>query len=165
MLENLEQLVRENSQELVVNNSQVPNEQNEQVIQAASGSIVDVLKDKIGSGNITDLISSFTQGNGAGGNSIEQITSQFTNKLSGLGINADTAKGIGASLIPLVLSKFFNKAADPNDSSFNLQDILGKFAGGADGKFDLNDVKDMFNGGGKDGNEGGGLLDKLKGLF
>ncbi len=159
MLENLEQLVRENAQELVVNNSAVPNEQNEQVIQAASGSIVDVLKEKAGSGNIGDLISSFTQG---GGN-LEQITSSFSDKLGGLGINAETAKSIGSSLIPMVMSKFFNKAADPNDSSFDLQDILGRF-GGADGKFDLNDVKDLL-GGGQDGQAGGGLLDKLKGLF
>lgn len=162
MLENLEQLVRENSQELVIDNPQVPNEQNEQVIQAASSSITDVLKGQNGSGGIADLISSFTQGNG--GNPLEQITSNFTDKLSGLGINAETAKSVGASLIPMIMAKVFNKAADPNDSSFNLQDILGKVAGGADGKFDLNDVKDMF-GSAKDGAEGEGLLDKLKGLF
>lgn len=164
MLENLEQLVRDNSQELVIENAQVPNEQNEQVIQAASGSIVEVLKDKIGSGNITDLISSFTQGNGIGGNMLEQATASFTDKLGGLGINAETAKNIGSSLIPTVLSKFFNKAADPNDNSFNLQDILSQF-GGADGKFDFNDVKDLLGGGAKGENGEGGLLDKLKGLF
>ncbi|WP_113663654.1 hypothetical protein [Pedobacter nanyangensis] len=163
MLENLEQLVRDNSQALVIDNAQVPNEQNEQVIQAASGSIVEVLKDKIGSGNITDFISSFTQGGGPGGNMMEQATASFTDKLGGLGINAETAKNIGSSLIPMVLSKFLNKAADPNDSSFNLQDILGQF-GGADGKFDFNDVKDLL-GGEKNENGGGGLLDKLKGLF
>ncbi len=162
MLENLEQLVRENSQELVINNAQVPNEQNENVIQAASGSIVDVLKEKVGSGGIGDLISSFTQGGNGGG--LEQITASFTDKLGGLGINAETAKSIGASLIPMVMSKFFNKTADPNDSSFDLQDILAKL-GGADGKFDFNDVKDLLGGGGKDSTEGGGLLDKLKGLF
>ncbi|WAC42217.1 hypothetical protein [Pedobacter sp. SL55] len=162
MLENLEQLVRENSQELVINNAQIPNEQNENVIQAASGSIVDVLKEKVGSGGIGDVISSFTQGgNGSG---LEQITASFTDKLGALGINAETAKSIGASLIPMVMSKFFNKTADPNDSSFDLQEILGKL-GGADGKFDFNDVKDLLGGGGKDGEEGGGLLDRLKGLF
>lgn len=165
MLENLEQLVRDNSQELVIDNPQVPNEKNEQVIQAASSSITDMLKGQNGSGGIADLISSFTQGNGAGGNALGQITSNFTDKLGGLGINTETAKSIGASLIPMIMSKFFNKAADPNDSSFNLQDVLGKVAGGADGKFDLNDVKDLFGGSAKDGAEGGGLLDKLKSLF
>jgi len=54
MLENLNELVRENVQDTVVNNSEIPNEQNEQVIQAASGSIFDTLKDQISSGNAED---------------------------------------------------------------------------------------------------------------
>ncbi len=165
MLENLVQLVRENAQDLVVNNDQVPNEKNEQVIEAASSSITDVLKGQVGSGGIADLISSFTQGGGGNSSAVNQVASNFTDKLSGLGINAVTANSIGAALIPMVMAKFFNKAADPGDSSFNIQDILGKVAGGADGKFDLNDVKDMVGGGSKDGAEGGGMLDKLKGLF
>lgn len=169
MEQQLEQLIRDNAQDSVINNDQVPNEKNEQVIHAASSSITDVLKEKSGSGGIAELISSFTSGNGDGGNTVEQVKNTFASKLGGLGINADTAKSIGASLIPMIMSKFFNKAADPNDSSFNLQEIIGKFAGGADGKFDMNDVKDMFNGGDKgassDGKGDGGIVDKLKGLF
>ena len=164
----LEQLIRDNGQDCVMDNDQVPNEKNEQVINAASSSITDVLKEKSSSGGTTDLINSFTSGNGDGGNMVEQVKNTFASKLSGLGINAETAKSIGAALIPLIMSKFFNKAADPNDSSFNLQEIIGKFAGGADGKFDMNDVKDMFNGGDKgassDDKGDGGIVDKLKGL-
>ena len=163
MLENLEKLIRDNAQELVINNPDIPNEQNEQVIQAASGSIVDALKNQIGGGNITDLIGSLGQGNA--GAVVNEVSDSFAGKLGALGINMDTAKSIGAALIPMIMAKFFNKAADPKDSSFDLQDILGKLAGGADGKFDLNDITDMLGGGkGKDG-AGGGLLDKLKGLF
>ena len=51
MLENLNEMVRENVQESVVNNAAIPNEHNEAVIQAASGSIFDTLKDKLSSGN------------------------------------------------------------------------------------------------------------------
>ena len=169
MEQQLEQLIRDNAQDSVINNDQVPNEKNEQVIHAASSSITDVLKEKSSSGSIADLISSFTSGSGEGGSTVEQVKNTFASKLSGLGINAETAKSIGASLIPMIMSKFFSKAADPNDSSFNLQEIIGKFAGGADGKFDMNDVKDIFKGGDKgadnDGKEGGGIVDKLKGLF
>ena len=162
MLENLEQFIRDNAQDLVVNNNQIPNEHNEQVIQAASGSIVDTLKNQLGSGNIGDIISSFTQGDGANGLA-NQATNNFADKLGALGINMDTAKSIGASLIPMIMAKFFNQSNEAG-GGFNLQDTLGKLAGGADGKFDLNDVKDML-GGGNDGEAGDGLLDKLKGLF
>jgi hypothetical protein len=173
MLENLEQFIRDNAQDLVVNNNQIPNEQNEQVIQAASGSIVDTLKSQLASGNIGDIISSFTQGDGASGVA-NQATDNFTNKLGALGINMDTAKSIGAALIPMIIAKFFSQSGASAGANagggFNLQDILGKVAGGADGKFDFNDVKDILSGGSKsgDGKEqqgGGGLMDKLKDLF
>ncbi|MNX68748.1 hypothetical protein D3C86_999460 [compost metagenome] len=83
-----------------------------------------------------------------------------------MGINMETAKNIAASVIPSIMGKLVNKTNDPNDSSFNIQDVIAKVSG-PDGKFDLSDVTRMFtektdvNGDGKDD----GLVDKLKGLF
>ncbi len=169
MLENLEQLVRDHAQELIVNNNDVPNEQNDSAIQAASGSIFDTLKEQVSSGKLSELANVFNQREVDASNPVVQnATSSFTDKLAGLGINLETAKKIGASLIPVIMSKLVNKTNDPNDSSFNIQDMLGKFAGGADGKFDLTDVMGMFNGANptQEGQQqGGGMLDKLKGLF
>lgn len=170
MLENLEQLVRENSQDAIVNNSEVPNEKNELAIQAASSSIFDTLKAQLASGNVSAIANIFNQGN-ASPNSpvVQQATGSLTDKLAGLGISAETAKSIGASIIPMILGKLANKTNDPNDSSFNLKDMLGKLAGGGDGKFDLGDVMGMFTGGNQNqaqsGQGEGGMLDKLKGLF
>lgn len=170
MLENLEQLVRDNAQDAIVNNSAVPNEQNEAAIQAASSSIFDTLKEQLSSGNAASIADIFNKGE-ASENSpvVQQATSSLTDKLAGFGINAETAKSIGASIIPVILGKLANKTNDPNDSSFNIQDVLGKLAGGSDGKFDLTDVIGMFNGGGQAQTNSqpteGGMLDKLKGLF
>ena len=55
MIENLEQLVRDNAQELIVNNNSVPNENNEAAIKAASGSIFDTLKEQMTAGNLSQL--------------------------------------------------------------------------------------------------------------
>ncbi|WP_316832614.1 hypothetical protein [Pedobacter aquatilis] len=169
MLENLSELVRENVQESVVNNSDIPNEHNEAVIQAASGSIFDSLKDQLSSGNIGGLAEIFNTGNAEGAAVTQQAAGSFTDKLAGLGINAETAKGLAASVIPAILGKLTQKTADPNDSSFNIRDILGNLAGGADGKFDVSDVIGMFNGNnqGQAGGatESGGIMDKLKGMF
>jgi hypothetical protein len=171
MLENLNELVREHVQDAVVNNSAIPNEQNEAVIQAASGSIFDTLKNQLSSGNVGSLVDLFKGGNAEGSDVAQQATGSFVEKLSGLGINAETAKSVAASVIPAIVGKFTQKTNDPDDSSFNIHDILGKLAGGADGKFDLSDVIGMFGGSGSAQQSsgtaaaGGGILDKLKGLF
>lgn len=166
MLENLNQLVKENVQDAIVNNSEVPNEQNEAAISAASGSIVDAIKQQLSSGNINNLLEVFKGGNAEGSAVAQQAASGFTDKLAAMGINLESAKNIAASVIPSIVGKFVNKTNDPNDSSFNIQDVIAKVSG-PDGKFDLSDVTRMFtektdvNGDGKDD----GLMDKLKGLF
>ena len=173
MLENLNELVRENVQDSVVNNSEIPNEQNEQVIQSASGSIFDTLKDQISSGNVGRLAEIFNSGNAEGSAVTQQAAGSFTDKLAGLGINAETAKKLAATVIPVIIGKLTQKTADPNDSSFNIKDVLGSLAGGSDGKFDVSDVIGMFNGGrpalaaNQNGETpvNGGILDKLKGMF
>ena len=166
MLENLNQLVKENVQDAIVNNSEVPNEQNEAAISAASGSIVDAIKQQLSSGNINNLLEAFKGGNAEGSAVAQQAASGFTDKLAAMGINLESAKNIAASVIPSIVGKFVNKTNDPNDSSFNIQDVIAKVSG-PDGKFDLSDVTRMFtektdvNGDGKDD----GMMDKLKGLF
>lgn len=171
MIENLNNLVRENVQDAVVNNTQIPNEKNEEVIQAASGSIFDTLKDQLASGNINGLADIFNTGNTENAPVVQQATGSFTDKLAALGINADTAKSIAASVIPMIIAKLTQKTADPNDSSFNIQDILGNLGGGSDGKFDVSDIIGMFNGSGQANSgaagpaPGGGIMDKLKGMF
>jgi len=167
MLENLNEMVRENVQESVVNNAAIPNEKNEAVIQAASGSIFDSLKDQLSSGNIGAITDIFNGNKAEGTQVAEQASGSFIDKLSGLGINADTAKSLASSIIPGLIAKFTQKTNDPNDSSFNLKDVLGSL-GGEDGKFDVSDVIGMFNGGqsqqGEQAGEGG-IMDKLKGMF
>lgn len=170
MLENLNQLVRDNVQDAVVNNSEIPNEQNEAVIQAATGSIFDTLKDQVSSGNIGALADVFNSGNPGDSAVTQQAAGSFTDKLAGLGINSTVAKTLAASIIPMIIGKLTQKAADPNDGSFNITDILGKLGGGADGKFDVSDVIGMFTGGQAQNGQsaeaqGGGMLDKLKGMF
>lgn len=166
MLENLNQLVKENVQDAIVNNSNVPDEQNEAAVSAASGSIVDAIKQHLSTGNLGSILDAFKGGNAEGSAIAQDATAGFTDKLAGMGINLDTAKSIAASVIPSIVGKFVNKTNDPNDSSFNIQDVISKVSG-PDGKFDLSDVTRLFtektdvNGDGKDDS----LIDKVKGFF
>ena len=50
--------------------------------------------------------------------------------MSKFGINESQAGGIVQKLIPIVMSKFASKTNDPNDSSFDLNGIMGALGGG-----------------------------------
>lgn len=166
MLENLKQLIKENAQNAILQNSEVPNDQNDAAIDAASGSIMDALKQQLSSGNLNSLVDVFKGGNFQDNAVVQEASSSFIGKLEGLGINLESAKSIAGSFIPEIMGKFANKTNDPNDSSFNLSDIVTSISG-PDGKFQLSDLTNLISGqndGGSDTNQGG-IVDKLKGLF
>lgn len=164
MLEQLQSLIRETGLSSVVQNRDVPDEHNEAVMQEAQHSILSGLQ-HMDMSQISQLIQ---QGGAAGSSEAATgMTSRFAGNIAEkFGINANIAQTIGASLIPSVLGKFFNKANDPNDNSLNLQDILGSLTGSTnsgniqntissigskfgldkdgDGDVDLNDITKIF---------------------
>lgn len=167
MLENLNNLVREETEESIVKNSAIPNEQNEQAIQAASGSIEEVLQEKASSGDFGELSQLFKGGDFLNNPIVSKIKDVFASKLGGMGIDGNAASGAAAGIIPALIAKLVNRTNDPNDQGFDLQSMLKQFAG-PDGKFDLNDVMGMFNK--KDdqqpgSNAQGGLGEVLGGFF
>lgn len=163
MLENLQNLVRQHAGDAIINNPSIPNERNDEAVEAASDSIVGGLKDAVSKGNITDVMNLFKGGEQAApqsalaqnikGGFVENLTKKF-------GLDQGKAGQIASTLIPIVLQKFVHKTNDPNDKSFDLQDVLGKLGGGAGiGKDILGKL------GGSNNEEGGGLMGKVKGLF
>jgi hypothetical protein len=152
MLENLIKLVKEQAGEAIINNPAIPNEHNDAACETTAGSIIDSLKGLTGSGDLSGIISLF-QGGGSSGNS--NVVSNITSNVAGdlmkrFGLDTGAASGIVQSLIPDVLNKLVSKTNDPEDKSFDLQDILGTLTGGQ-----------------PDGNQGsgGGILNAIKGLF
>ena len=167
MLENLNNLVREEAEETIVKNPAIPNEQNENAIQAASGSIEEVFQEKASSGDFGGLAQLFKGGDFLNNPIVSKIKEVFAGKLGNLGVDGNAASGAAAGIIPALIEKFVKRTNDPNDKGFDLQSILKQF-GGADGKFDISDVTGMF--GKKDdqqqGNtEQGGLGDAVGGFF
>lgn len=159
MLEQLKQLIEENAQEAIVKNNEVPDHQNEAAIAAASNSIFDTLKAQLTSGNLDNLANIFKGGNVQNSEVAQEASSKFIERLEGLGVNVDAAKNIAGKLIPNIIDKFVNKTNDPNDNSFNLNEIITSISG-SDGKFQLSDLTNLLGGG-----NAGGIVDKLKGLF
>jgi len=167
MLDQLMQLVQQNAQGSVVENDNVPNQYNEAVMQEAGSSIFSGLQNIMNNGGI-EQVSSLLQGNDNANESniVNQLSGGFIDNITQkFGIDKNAASGIAATLIPQVISALTNKAKDPNDSSIDLQGIMGALQGGnggsisstinsvggmlgldkdKDGDVDLSDITKMF---------------------
>ena len=153
MFDQLTDLVKQFGQQDVVENAAVPNENNEAVMEHASGSILDSLKNIASQEGGADLIGSLFQGNNAADGS-NPVVQQITNQLSGslgekFGLSSDAASGVAGSLIPKVLGSLIGGAKDPNNPGINITDIIGAITSG-------------------NGASGGGIMDaisKYGGMF
>lgn len=132
MLEQLTQLVQQYGGDAVVNNTAVPNEHNEAVIGETSTSIFAGLQKIASEGGAEQLAGLF---NGTSSiDSSNPVVQQLTQQLSGnlgqkFGLSGEASSGVAASMIPQILNSLVNKAKDPNDSSFNISDIISSISG------------------------------------
>jgi hypothetical protein len=132
MLEQLFDLVKQNSQEAIVQNPAVPNENNEDVMQTIMGSITGGLQEHAQAGNLTGLMGLLSGNSGTSSSSLmnNPIISAIAGKaisaiMEKFGMNSQTAGGIVASVLPGVLGGLISKVSNPGDSSIDFNDILG----------------------------------------
>ena len=136
MFEQLTELVKQYGSDAVVNNPAVPNEHNEAVMEEANGSIISGLKDMVASGNVGDLAGMLS-----GKTPIDMnnpVVAELAGKVTGnlgekFGLSQDAAGSVAGGLIPQVLSGLVNKAKDPNQPGFNIQDIIASISNGQGG--------------------------------
>ena len=185
MFEQLTQLVQQFGNDAVVRNDAIPNEQNEAVMNEASSSILSGLQKMVSEGGVEQLAGLFNGNNAASTSNpaVQQLTEQLTGNLgSKFGLSNEVASGVAGSMIPKILGSLVGKAKDPNDSSFNISDLVSAISGGgqnsgimdaiskyggqfgldqnADGKVDMSDAIDAVT---KNSGGVGGLLGKLFG--
>lgn len=130
MLDNLMQLVKEHAGDAIINNPAIPNERNDEAIQTASSGIFDSLKNQLSNGGLDSIKGLFDQGNVQSNPMVNQISGNVAGELmKKFGLDSNAAGGIVQSLIPTVMEKFVNKTNDPNDSSFDMGDILKNLGG------------------------------------
>lgn len=157
MLDQIEGLISKYAKEAVSENKEVPSEKSEVVSDAASSSIMDLLKEKASSNDISSITSMFNSEKGIQ-DSVSQLSGGFIEKLMGQGFNMDNAKDIAMSLLPMILSKFTGKSGG---SGGNVMDILTQLSG----KGDLGSMLGGLMGGDKGKSSGGGMLGKMKDLL
>lgn len=179
MFETLMNLVQQNAGSAITNNPAIPNEHNNTAMQTVAESIMGGLGQQAQGGGLGNLMGMVVNGGGnVQDNPVTQGVQQNVEQslMQKLGISPGVAMSIAGSLVPMVLGKLMNKAADPNDHSVDGNSIMGAATGQqgmdwmgmagsamADGKLDMNDF--MRVAGGQAGGGGGGLGGMLGGLF
>lgn len=148
MFEQLTALVQHYGHEAVVKNDAVPNEQNEAVLDEANSSILSGLK-QMASGDNMGQLAGLLNGSSPIDSSnpvVQQLTQQLTGNLGEkFGLDNDAASGISGNLIPKVLGSLVGKAKDPNDSSFEVSDLVNAISGG-NGNSGLMDAVSKYGG-------------------
>ena len=160
MFEQLMNLVKQNSGEAIINNPAVPNEQNEEVMSTASGSIMDTLKGMMSGGGASSVLNLFNNQNSNADVSNHPVTQNVSSNLvstlmSKFGIGGDKAGGIASMLIPMVMSKLVSKTNDSNDSSFDIQGIFNSLSGNKTSGMDVGNLVSQFGGNALDKNNDG----------
>jgi len=136
MFEQLTELVKQYGGDAVVNNPAVPNEHNEAVMEEANGSILSGLKDIVASGNVGDLAGMLSGKTPIDMNNpvVAELAGKVTGNLGDkFGLSQEAAGSVAGGLIPQVLSGLVNKAQDPNQPGFNVQDIIASISNGQGG--------------------------------
>lgn len=180
MFETLMNLVQQQSGQAVVQNPAIPNEQNNDVMQTITESIMGGLGQQAQGGGLGNLLGMVAGGQNVQDNPVTGGVQQHVeqNLMQKLGISPAVAMSIAGAVVPMVLSKLMHKASDPNDNSVDGNQIMGAATGQqgtdwmgmassamADGKLDMGDLMRVMGnqGGGQQG--GGGLGGMLGGLL
>lgn len=189
MLEQLLNMVKDNSQDAIVNNPAIPNQFNDSAQSSIMESIMGGLQNEVQGGNIGGLLGLLTgkQAAGSGLMSNPIVAGIAQNAIGSLmdkfGVENAAAKGIVASVLPGVINSLITKTNDPNDSSIDMNSVFGSLMGGqaqpqqqgfdfnqigaalSDGKLDMNDVMNIGGSLLQGNSGGGGLGGLLGGLF
>ena len=145
MFDNLLNLVKEHAGDAIINNPAIPNEKNDEAIHTTTTSIVDTLKNQLGSGNLSSIMDMFNGSNvlGAVGSTVQ--SNAVSDLMKKFGIDSAQANGIAGKIIPAVMEKFVKKTNDPNDNSFDLSDIINSLGGNSTSGGVGGMLKGLFN--------------------
>jgi len=130
MFEKLYQLVKNNAGTAVIDNPAIPVKYHEAVINEASSSIIEVMKNQLETGKIKELIK-FFQFSGIYNNwLVSSIINKFANKLNNFyGIEPASAMQTANTLITPVMAELVKEAKDEQNLDFGLGNFLSKLTG------------------------------------
>ena len=143
MFEKLFLLVKNNAGAAVINNPVIPEKHREAVLNDASSSIIEVLKNHVESGKLKDLVKYFQFTGSYNNPLITSMVNKFANKLNNYyNIGSQEAQETANLLIPPVMQELIKQSKGSHNKEFALSAMLSKLNGNvADMGLLLNQLK------------------------
>lgn len=134
MFEKLFMLVKNNAGKAVIENPVILEKDRDAVMNDASSSIIEVLKNQMDSGKLKDLVKYFQYPDIYENPLIDSAVNRFTNKLNNYyNITIEKAAQIAHDLIPPVMHEMIKQSkVEEKNNDFSLNAILSKLAGNMD---------------------------------
>ncbi|MBL4678423.1 MAG: hypothetical protein JKY70_19805 [Mucilaginibacter sp.] len=134
MFEKLFMLVKNNAGKAVINNPEIQEKDRDAVMNDASSSIIEVLKNQMDSGKLKDLVKYFQYPGIYENPLIDSAVNRFTNKLNNYyNITIEKATQIANDLIPPVMQEMIKQSKqEEQNNDFNLKALLSKLNGNMD---------------------------------
>jgi hypothetical protein len=130
MFEKLFMLVKNNAGTAVIDNPSIPVKYHEAVINDASSSIIEVLKNQLETGKIKELVKFFQFSGIYNTSLVSSIINRFANKLNNFyGIEPDSAMRTANSLITPVMAELVKESKDAKNTDFGLSNFISKLSG------------------------------------
>ena len=133
MIENLTQLVRENSTDAIIANPAMPNEFNNAAIEQVSQTIIDSLRCQIIGGQLKEVLSIFEKKSQLRTHIVlHDLNNCVINDLiSKFGISYKSAADVAAKILFPVIDKLIKRTNDTADVTFDLKKFLSAVGGNA----------------------------------
>jgi hypothetical protein len=143
MFEKLFLLVKNNAGAAVINNPIIPEKHREAILNDASSSIIEVLKNQVESGKLKDLVKYFQFTGSYNNPLITSVVNKFANKLNNYyNIGSQEAQETANLLIPPVMQELIEQSKGAENKEFALSALLSKLNGNvADMGLLLNQLK------------------------
>lgn len=130
MFEKLFLLVKNNAGMAVINNPVIPAGSREAVINEASSSIIEVLKNQMENGRIGDLVKYFQFSGTYNESLVTSIINKFANRLNKFySIDMPSAQAAANSLIPAVMKQLVQLSKSQQTKEFALGNMLSQLNG------------------------------------
>jgi glutathionyl-hydroquinone reductase len=130
MFEKLFLLVKNNAGVAVMNNPVIPAGSREAVINEASSSIIEVLKNQMESGHIKDVINYFQFSGSYNESLVTSMINKFANRINKFySIDMASAQATANSLIPAVMKQLVQLSNNKQTEEFALGTMLSKLNG------------------------------------